>query len=145
MEKISKEKRSKIMRSIKSKDTKPELEMRRRLLSGFVRGRSFAYNADFCYPDAMVAVFVDGDFWHGKDFSYETSSLSQHWKDHIASNMRRDRRQRESLKRSGWVVFSLWESDIKTCSSFFARVINSVILYRRGIRVKGSQSTLELL
>lgn len=134
--------RSRIMRSIKSKGTKPELIMQQRLVSGFYRGTRFAFNADFCYPDAMVAVFVDGDFWHGKSFDESTTKLNQHWREHIKSNMVRDAKNRTFLRRSGWIVFCVWESDVLTSADFLARIINKVIAYRRSRDLPGAQTAL---
>ena len=66
VDKISKEKRSKIMSAIRSKDTKPELSLRRALWAQGLRYRIHygKEKIDIAFPSKKVAVFVDGCFWH---------------------------------------------------------------------------------
>lgn len=65
----------------------------------------------------MVAVFVDGDFWHGKDLEDRIAKLKRghnapYWIPKICGNVERDRRHDANLARLGWLVLRHWESDI---------------------------------
>ena len=68
---------------------------------------------DFVLWDARVVVFVDGDFWHGWRFPVWEHKLSANWRDKIAKNRSRDRRNFAKLRRRGWTVLRLWEHDIE--------------------------------
>lgn len=73
---------------------------------------------DIVFPGAKVAVFCDGDFWHGRDWQSRQEKLSRgtnsaYWLAKIASNIERDARNTALLKRAGWRVIRLWETDVK--------------------------------
>ena len=97
------------MRRIRSRDTKPELALRKELYR-----RGFRYRVDYAQapgrPDiAMVgrrlAIFVDGEFWHGKKLSEERlSEMSEYWQRKISRNVERDRRINNDLGDQGWTV-----------------------------------------
>lgn len=124
------EKRSEIMRSIKSKDTAPEVKIKRLLSVPFVENDRENFNADICFREKKVAVFIDGDFWHGKNFDEKKERMSKKWKEHIAGNMRRDERNRDSLIKDGWIVLSFWESDVKRFAEDIAIKIQDAVLKR---------------
>lgn len=72
---------------------------------------------DVAFSKQRVAVFCDGDFWHGKHWTARKRKLTRghnapYWVAKIAANMRRDRRNRRALEKDGWGVVRLWESDI---------------------------------
>lgn len=113
---FSPEKRSKIMSSIKGKDTKIELMLRRALWKAGIRG--YRVNAklpgkpDIVFKKYKVAIFCDGDFWHGKDFDELKVRLTPQWLEKIQKNIERDRRNDELLEKDGWVVLHFWETEI---------------------------------
>ena len=130
---MSPEKRSAVMSKIRSKDTGPE-----RVLAGLMRdnGISFESHAkdlagspDFVFRDAGVAVFVDGDFWHGWRFPLWKHKLSNKWKEKITKNRARDQRNHCKLKRDGWKVIRIWEHQIEKnaagCLDRVRRFLNS--------------------
>ena len=90
----------------------------RRLQLAFRRNvRSLQGQPDIVFPERHVAVFCDGDFWHGRRWALRKKKLArgsngEYWVAKIEANIRRDRRQRAALRRSGWRVIRLWESDI---------------------------------
>ena len=90
------------MRSIKSSGTKPELYFEKEILTvdGYTKQCKIAFNSDFAYEPQMIAIFVDGTFWHGKDFDYENSKLNDHWKNHIQGKIDRDSKNRKYLSNS---------------------------------------------
>lgn len=114
---MSVERRSALMGRIKGKHTGPERSMAR-LLRG--AGRRFEIHArdlpgcpDFVFRRARVAVFVDGDFWHGWRFPVWRLKLSEKWEAKIEANRRRDTRNHARLRRGGWSVVRIWEHQIE--------------------------------
>jgi len=146
MDRMSKEKRSKVMRSIKSKDTKPELYFEKEILvgNGYVKHHRRTYNADFVYKTQMVAIFVDGCFWHGKDFDYNNTKLNEHWKNHIQGNIDRDKKNRLSLEMSGWVVLSYWEDELEENKELIKREVQNIVEERTINPPEHSQIELSL-
>lgn len=115
----------KIMSAIKSKDTRPEIMLRKEL---WHRGLRFQKNVKSLYgkPDIVfthvrLAVFCDGDFWHGNNwairgygsFERELRRYSPQWSAKIKANVARDKIATDKLTADGWYVIRLWESDIK--------------------------------
>jgi DNA mismatch endonuclease (patch repair protein) len=72
---------------------------------------------DFVFAKARLAVFVDGDFWHGRDWASRKAKLhmganADYWIEKIEGNIARDRRNRAVLRRQGWRVLRCWESAV---------------------------------
>ena len=115
----------KIMSAVKSKDTRPELKLRKALWREGLRYRvnykKLPGKPDIVFTKWKVAVFCDGDFWHGhnwaisgqKSLQEELSSYSQYWRDKILRNIERDEENNKALIALGWTVVRIWESDIK--------------------------------
>ena len=115
----------KIMSAIKSKNTEPELLLRRELWNrGFryrVNYKKLPGKPDIVFTKAKLVVFCDGDFWHGHNWALrglgsleeELASYSEFWKEKILGNIERDRVNTEKLEEEGWVVLRLWESEIR--------------------------------
>lgn len=111
------EQRRLTMSRIKGRDTKLELVVRKELHK---RGYRFRVNAgwlpgkpDIAFTRIKLAVFVDGDFWHGWKFDQWSEKLAPYWRDKIGGNIARDRRHIARLRRDGWSVVRIWEHDIK--------------------------------
>ena len=105
---MSTEKRSRVMAKIQGKNTSPELIMERELRAldlNFERhSKDLTGKPDFVFRDAKVAVFVDGDFWHGFRFPLWSHKLSPKWREKIAATRVRDRKNFSALRRHGWKV-----------------------------------------
>lgn len=119
MDFISKDKRSKIMSSIRSTGTKPEMLVRKYLhKSGYryrVHMKGLPGRPDICFPSKKIAIFINGCFWHNhscKDGHYPTSNI-EFWHKKITANRERDKRNEKLLKDSGWKVVVIWECMIK--------------------------------
>jgi DNA mismatch endonuclease (patch repair protein) len=69
---------------------------------------------DFVFRGRRIAVFVDGDFWHGWRFPTWQHKLAPFWADKISANRARDRRNHARLRRWGWRVVRVWEHQIKS-------------------------------
>ena len=73
---------------------------------------------DIVFAKARLAVFCDGDFWHGRKWNVLRRNLARgangaYWCAKISRNMKRDKEITSLLRRSGWRVLRVWESDIK--------------------------------
>ena len=110
------------MRCIRGKDSKAELAFRRSLFARSVRFRKhyskLPGKPDVVIVSARIAIFVDGDFWHGNSWKQrglpclasQFPSRTQYWVKRIERNMERDRRVTAELKNAGWTVLRFWES-----------------------------------
>lgn len=112
------EQRSYNMSRIRGMNTSPELLVRRIAHARGLRYRTHATNLpgrpDMLFVRQRVAVFIDGDFWHGWQFPRWRDRLSDYWRAKIERNRRRDRRNFERLRREGWTVVRLWEHAVAT-------------------------------
>lgn len=103
----------------KSKDTKPELVIRRHLHAAGLRYRVHARpiknwnrRADIVFPKAKIAVFVNGCFWHGCLEHYTAPKTnSEYWAPKIRRNVERDTETFLRLKSEGWLVIPIWEHE----------------------------------
>lgn len=119
MDTKSKESRSENMRKILSQgNLTTEIRfiklLRNHKISGWRRNIRLSGKPDFVFPAVKLAVFIDGDFWHGNPakFRLPKSNLS-YWTAKIARNQQRDRQVTRTLKKLGWKVLRIWESSLK--------------------------------
>ncbi len=116
------------MSRVRSRDTRPELLLRSCLhRMGFrfrTHVRALAGRPDIVLPRYRIAVFVDGDFWHGYRFPLWSRSLSPFWRGKISTNRLRDGRNFRRLRRCGWTVVRIWqhqiEADLPRCGARIA-------------------------
>lgn len=112
-----KKKRSAVMAKIKSKDTKPELIVRRYLYS---RGYRYLKNVKGLpgTPDIVlrrygIVIFIHGCFWHGHSVDgHLPHSNVEFWEEKINRNRSRDERDKAELRRMGWKVMTVWECQL---------------------------------
>jgi len=120
---------SRIMAAVRGRDTRPELALRRALHAWGLRYRVNARNILGC-PDVAnrtrkVAVFVDGDYWHGNPAEWRRRGFQTleaqfpeakraFWVTKITANMKRDEDVNDALAARGWTVIRVWESEIRT-------------------------------
>lgn len=120
MDKLTKEERSRTMKAIKSKDTKPEKVVRSYLFSRGLRYRknvsSLPGTPDIVLKKWKCVIFVNGCFWHGHLscplFTLPKSNVS-FWQNKIERNINRDRENTILLEQSGWRVITVWECEIR--------------------------------
>lgn len=136
MDNISREKRHKIMASIHSRDTKPEVLLRKTLWHKGIRYRKnykmLPGTPDIAITRCHVAIFVDGDFWHGRDLAKTEQRLGtnkQFWVKKLENNVQRDLYINEQLTELGWVVLRFWESDIESGLENIISVIEKYVPY----------------
>lgn len=119
MDKISSEKRSKIMAAIHSKDTKPELIVRRYLHAcGFryrLHHKRLPGHPDIVLRKYRTCIFINGCFWHGHDCHNFRPPLThtEFWAEKIARNKARDKAQQQELAKMGWHCVTIWECELE--------------------------------
>jgi len=116
---FSKEDRSKIMSLVKSKDTKPEIIVRKYL---FAKGLRFRKNVstmpgkpDIVLPKYRTVIFIHGCFWHGHKGCRHADlpkSNFEYWENKILKNVTRDKKNISLLFNEGWNVLVVWECEI---------------------------------
>jgi DNA mismatch endonuclease (patch repair protein) len=114
------ERRSANMSRIRSRDTKPELVVRRMLhAAGFrfrLNVRTLPGSPDIVLPKYKIAIFVHGCFWHrhpGCKYAYSPKSRVDFWMKKFEENVARDRRAQVELERLGWSVVTLWQCEVE--------------------------------
>jgi DNA mismatch endonuclease (patch repair protein) len=114
------EERSHRMSLIRSRDTVPELTLRRALHAMGLRYRihvsKLPGRPDVVFPSRRVAVFVNGCFWHGHrcPAGHVPKSNSTFWRTKVETNRSRDARNILKLRNSGWKVIVVWECQVRS-------------------------------
>lgn len=134
MDRHTPEQRRKNMQAIKSKDSQIEILLRKELWN---RGLRYRKNLNTIYgkPDIVflskkVAVFCDGEFWHGYNWEEQKKNFKSHqefWIPKIERNMERDREVTQKLESEGWTVLRFWGNEIKKNTKQCADKIIKVI------------------
>ena len=116
----TKEQISRNMRSNKSKDTKPEIMLRKELWRRGLRYRkNYKYlsgKPDIVFLGAKIAVFVDGRMWHGYDWEHQKNDFKSnrdYWIPKIEDNRDRDLEVTQELIELGWLVLRFWDFEVK--------------------------------
>lgn len=118
MDTFSPEKRSEIMRRVKSTNTSVELKLRKELWRHGLRGwrvhpKNVPGKPDMIFRAKKVAIFVDGCFWHGcPTCDRSPKSGNAYWENKISRNVARDKKYNELLINDGWSVIRLWEHEV---------------------------------
>lgn len=109
---------SKRMSKIKAKRTKPEIVLSKAL---FKKGFRYRLNykelpgtPDIAIIKYRIAIFVDGEFWHGKHFEFNQNvshTNNEYWNEKIYENILRDARNNNELIKLGWVPIHFWSND----------------------------------
>ena len=137
MDKLTPEQRKKCMRANKSKGTKPELALAKAMWALGLRYRknsgSIFGKPDFSFKKYKVAVFVDGEFWHGKDWEQrkvEIKGNREFWIAKIERNIRRDMEVTGRLKAEGWTVLRFWSNDVVKNTICCAEKVKEIVQAR---------------
>lgn len=130
---LTPQQRSYCMSRVKGKDTGIEWSVRSALHQ---RGFRFHKHApdlpgrpDIVFRSARVAVFIDGDFWHGYRFPEWKDDLAPFWQKKIEANRKRDDKNFRRLRSEGWKVIRIWQhqihQDLDACLERIARAVRS--------------------
>jgi DNA mismatch endonuclease (patch repair protein) len=130
---LTPEQRSRAMKRVKLKDGPLERsiqnELRARGLKFHRHVRNLPGRPDIVFPKEQVAIFVDGDFWHGYRLPSWEKKLSPFWREKLRTNRKRDRRNFRKLRASEWKVVRIWEHQLKlnvrSCVERILRVLKS--------------------
>lgn len=120
MDKIDRETRSRVMASVRSENTKPEMRVRSAAHKlGFrfrLHRKELPGKPDMVFPSRRVALFVHGCFWHGHDCPHGRRlpvANADYWRDKIRRNVERDIKAQTALMDLGWHPIVIWECQIK--------------------------------
>ncbi len=118
MDPLSKEQRSRLMASVKGKNTGLEKRLRSALWARGIRGFRVNYKIrgtpDIFFPGCKVAVFVDGCFWHKCPSCYsKPKTNAAYWERKVDENENRDRHVDSDLASAGYRVVRIWEHEIR--------------------------------
>jgi len=133
------------MKRIRSKDTSIEVKLRKALWRSGIRYRKNYTNLpgkpDVIITKYRIAIFCDGEFWHGKDWESKKSKIrnnKEYWINKIERNIARDNEVDKKLCALGWTVIRFWGNDIKrdidSCVSDIKDVILNHIIDAHGYR-----------
>lgn len=120
MDRLTKEQRRKNMQAVNSKGSEIEIKFAKALWKLGYRYRKNDKKV-FCKPDLTLkkyhlAIFVDSEFWHGKDWKnrkYDHKTNKKFWFKKIEGNIKRDKLVNRKLSKDGWTVIRIWGKEIK--------------------------------
>ena len=136
MDNLTKEQRHKNMKNIKSKDTKIEIILRKALWEKGYRYRKnyekLPGKPDIVISKHKIAIFCDGEFFHGKDWNKQKLKLksaksSEYWIKKIANNIERDIKIDKELSYLGWTIIRFWGKDILKNTQECIKIIEETI------------------
>lgn len=124
------------MSRVRQRDTDIEQVVRSKLHK---RGHRFRKHVrglpgrpDIVFPSAKLAIFVDGDFWHGYRFEEKCRKMKPYWQEKIRGNIERDQRNKEELERRGWAVLRVWQHEVRDDLSGVLEMIEAALDDRFG-------------
>jgi DNA mismatch endonuclease, patch repair protein len=114
---LTPQQRSYCMSRIRGRDTAPEKTIRSELLKRGLKFQMYVKalpgRPDIIFRGQRLAIFIDGDFWHGFRFPLWQHRVSDFWKNKIEKNRTRDQRNFRKLRRMDWTVLRLWQHRIE--------------------------------
>jgi DNA mismatch endonuclease, patch repair protein len=103
--------------------------------------RKLSGSPDIVFPRQKVAIFIDGDFWHGWRLPAWEHKLSEFWKVKLHANRRRDQRNFRRLRTADWAVIRLWEHEIRSDTGrCVARILRALEISWAGSETFGRRS-----
>ena len=142
MDKFTAQKRSSIMSSVRSKNTKPEMYVRSTLHNNGLRFRlhrkDLPGSPDIVLTKFKTVIFVNGCFWHGHNCpkGRRPASNLDFWNEKLDQNLRRDEENYTSLREMGWRVVVIWECEIVNATE---KIVGELRLARQPHRRKRTQ------
>lgn len=131
------------MRGNVSRGTKPEIALRQAIWRRGLRYRlhrsDLAGKPDIAFVGLRIAIFCDGDFWHGRDWESRKERLKRgqnagYWVAKIARNRERDREKERELTTAGWTVLRFWEGEINEDPEAAAELIEAAVAVAKDSR-----------
>lgn len=123
--------RSHAMKCVKLKDGPLEALVQRELQKAGLRFerncKELPGSPDIVFRAKKVAIFIDGDFWHGWRLQAWESKLSEFWKLKLRANRKRDQRNFRRLRATDWTVLRIWEHEILSdCDQCVDRILKAL-------------------
>jgi DNA mismatch endonuclease, patch repair protein len=129
MDRVSTAVRSRIMSKVKTRDTLPEMQIRR-----IIHGLGYRYSLhkeglpgkpDIVFVSRRKVIFVHGCFWHGHKCRYgrPPKSKLEYWKPKIARNKERDKEQMKILRKDGWCIMEVWQCHMRNPELLKNRIV----------------------
>ena len=130
------EQRSRNMSAIKSKNTKPEIAVRKLLHSMGYRFRlhrkDLPGSPDIVLPKYKTVIFVHGCFWHRHEnckYASTPKTRKEFWENKFKANVKRDLEIQEKIKNIGWKSFVIWECETKNADNLREKLIDYLISF----------------
>ena len=130
------------MRAVRTAKTEPEERLAvalKTLRVRFRRNDVMVFGTpDFAFRHARLAVFVDGDFWHGRAWFEEGAAPATNidfWIGKFERNLQRDRLVNRKLRRGGWSVLRLWASEVRKDTVASARKVRARLQRLKSLRL----------
>lgn len=126
------------MSRIKSTNTSIDLKMKELLEHSNLKHEMYPKmfgNPDFIIEGQRIAIFCDGDFWHGYNYHEKKKPMKKFWRNKIVTNMSRDKRISRKLRRDGWAVLRFWEHDIRKRPNSCIAKIKRKITQKQGTKI----------
>jgi DNA mismatch endonuclease (patch repair protein) len=126
---LSKQERSLLMGKVRSKNTKPEMIVRK-LVFGFgyryrLHTKELPGRPDLVFRGRRKLIFVHGCFWHGHDCTSGTNrpkSNTDYWQEKLNKNKLRDESDKKTLEKMGWDILVVWECELKNLQSVSQKI-----------------------
>ncbi len=150
MDNLSKEQRRKNMQHIRAKDSGIEVALRQALWAkGYRYRKNYSLlpgKPDIVFTKEKVAIFCDGEFFHGKDWeilqtTLRNSNNGDYWINKISRNRERDEEINKKLQFMGWTVIRFWGNDIKKNVAGCVQAVEELMFE---LRINEVQDDLEL-
>lgn len=130
VDRVSAKQRSAIMAKVGTRDTGPEMVVRRAL-----HGKGYRYilhdkrlpgTPDLVFPKRRKVIFVHGCFWHGHICRWGKLPKSRlnYWKPKIVANKKRDYKKRSELRKAGWKSIVVWQCELKRLDIIIRTVLD---------------------
>ena len=117
------------MASVRGKNTKPEMDVRRLVYSlGYryrLHGKGLPGRPDLVFKKRRKVIFIHGCFWHHHKNCLKSrlpSNKVDFWRKKMADNLRRDRRNQNDLAKAGWEALVIWECELKDVADLEKRI-----------------------
>jgi len=145
MDNLTPEQRSYCMSRVKGRNTGLE-----RLVGAALRAHGLRFRThvktlpgrpDIVFSSARVAVFIDGDFWHGYRFPSWVHTISPFWREKIGRNRDRDRRNFRRLRGLGWQVVRIWQHEAECDLAKAAGRVLAAVRSRTGLVLRVNVSS----
>mgnify|MGYP000418633407 CR=1 FL=1 len=143
---LTPEQRTKNMKAIKSKNSKMEVKLAKEL---WAKGYRFRRNSkkifgkpDFSLKKYKLAIFVDSEYFHGKNWEIEKHRIKTNrkfWWNKIETNIKRDQSVNKKLEESGWKVIRFWSGEVKKNVDFCLLTIEQTIQKQNNAEILGSK------